>query len=57
MEARNTRFDEIHKELNSRRLNTKDHVRVLLEMIPDPEERHAFSQYHFKKKRKKLDRT
>ncbi|UKZ96172.1 uncharacterized protein TrAFT101_010972 [Trichoderma asperellum] len=42
---RNSRWDEIHEELNSRRLNGADHMRALDEMIPDIEELRAFCEY------------
>lgn len=44
MEAHNARFEEIFDELHRGRLNFEEYMNALREVLPDPEERHAFCQ-------------
>lgn len=46
---RNARWDEISDQLHDRFLNIDERIKVLEEILPDPEERLAFCQYRLKK--------
>ncbi|PON20216.1 hypothetical protein TGAM01_v210900 [Trichoderma gamsii] len=45
--SRNARFDEIFDQLFHHSLNTEEFMKVFHELLPDPEERRAYSQYCF----------
>ncbi|KAM0481817.1 hypothetical protein ACHAPX_003146 [Trichoderma viride] len=45
---RNARFDEVFNQLRRRSLNTEEYIKALPEILPDREERRAYSQYCFR---------
>ncbi|KAL7920426.1 hypothetical protein ACQKWADRAFT_298512 [Trichoderma austrokoningii] len=44
----NARFDEVFAQLRRRCLNTEEYIKALREILPNTEERHAYSDYCFR---------